>query len=174
MPRKPKSYSREQIYDMIKRTPSIRDKALIAITYLTAARIGEVLKLRKKDLRDDDDPDILVVKLMTEKRRREVPRLIPIYKKDPLYVYIERYLKTLPGENPRLFPITRQRAWQIMKYSGINPHSLRHSRLTEIAPYLPTQTHLFIFAGWKIPGPAETYIHLNYKSLIPYVKKVVE
>lgn len=122
---------------------------------------------------------VYVVKLYTLKRKKRVPRNIPIPVVDPL---APLFVDAVNGMEDRLFPISRQRTWYLLERAGVydfykeedemvpkNP--LRHARLSEISNYLnPRQVDRF--AGWKIKGTADRYLHLRWSDYVPALAKV--
>lgn len=121
---------------------------------------------------------VYVVRLITLKRKKRIPRNIPVPTIDPLGPFFIDRVKKM-GES--LFDITRQRVWQIFDRVGIydffkdhgypvpkNP--LRHSRLSEVNNFF-TRTQLDRYAGWKIKGTADRYIHAKWADfVVPLVK----
>jgi hypothetical protein len=116
---------------------------------------------------------VYVVKLITLKRKKRIPRNIPIPTIDPLAPLFVEAVKESKGS---IFGITRQRVWQIFKSAGIyafykdqgypvpkNP--LRHARLSEVSNVL-NRVQLDRFAGWKIKGTADKYIHLRWDDFV--------
>ncbi len=108
-----------------------RDHLLINLLWQTGCRITEALKLTKNDI----DTYNLIVKVLTEKKRTKKGR--PAYRMIPMSAELSNELASYAlTENiiDKLFDITRQRAFQIIKSvanrAGINkvhPHTLRHS-----------------------------------------------
>jgi integrase len=189
-------FSREKIVEIAKSIPKLyptnypfkeRDRALFCFLYLTGARVEEVVRgkkkfgVKKKDLEvvKIDGKDFLVVSLYTLKNRkhpmRKVP--IPIEKEGELVKYVLDYVKNLNSDD-YLFPFTKQRAWQIIrfilrkfkkksknKFMNAN-HYLRHCRLTHLVTiYDFTDQELVKFAGWSSSAPAVVYSHLRFKDL---------
>jgi len=130
----PTNYVRkEDFYKMLEYARNERDEMLLKFLWYTGCRISEALRTRVKDI--DFIDGILVIH---EGKTRTSTRSIPI-KRDflkELEIYIDKN-KLRP--NDRLFNITQQRAWQIIKdiseRSGVKtaggktvrPHTLRHS-----------------------------------------------
>ena len=117
---------------------------------------------------------VYVVKLITLKRKKRIPRNIPVPVVDPLAPLFVEAVKR--ESESSLFGITRQRVWQIFKKAGIysfykdqgypvpkNP--LRHARLSEVSNVL-NRVQLDRFAGWKIKGTADKYIHLRWDDFV--------
>lgn len=122
---------------------------------------------------------VYVVKLLTLKRKKRVPRNIPIPVIDPL---APLFVDAVHKMEDRLFPISRKRTWVIFTRAGIYdfykekgemvPKSpLRHARLSEVSNYLnPLQVNRF--AGWKIRGTADHYLHMRWADYVPALVRV--
>ena len=111
-----------------------RDYILLKILWTTGRRISEVLNLKAKDIEQDDPYAIFKI---LKKRNKNYHRRMPLYSethKEILWYIEEREY----GPEDYLFPITRQRAWQIVReYAeriGVyfigntkpHPHHFRH------------------------------------------------
>jgi len=122
---------------------------------------------------------VYVVKLLTLKRKKRVPRNIPIPVIDPL---APLFVDAVEKMEDRLFPISRKRTWVLFTRAGIYdfykekdemvPKSpLRHARLTEVSNAMnPLQINRF--AGWKISGTGDHYIHMRWSDYVPALVKV--
>jgi len=127
--------SPKQVYDLItsKAYPyawdrafyQTRDRALLALLYLTGGRISEVLRLRKSQF-DFVDPNFIIIKdMIVVKRKKSVVtregypiREVALPLKGRLAAFTELVVKYLDllDEDEKLFKFTRQRAWQIVYY----------------------------------------------------------
>lgn len=121
---------------------------------------------------------VYVAKLFTLKRKKRVPRSIPIPVVDPL---APLFVDAVHRMEDRLFPISRQRTWYIFRRARIydfykekeemvpkNP--LRHARLSEVSNYFnPLQVNRY--AGWKIKGTGDHYLHLRWSDYVPALVK---
>ena len=117
-----------------------RDRALLVTLYLTASRISETLLL-KKDQFNFSDPEFVVVedfKILKRKKKtlqkEGRPMVnIPFPKVGVLKPFTEMVLDYLPFSSNRLFPFTRHRAHQLVKYqTGMWPHYFRSQRLSQV------------------------------------------
>ena len=103
-----------------------RDRALMALLYLTCGRITEALSLKKSQFVMDEDPGFIIITNMIvvkrKKKQRKAPPIraeVPLPKEGPLAKFtklVVEYLNVLPGD-ARLFEFKRRRAWQIVKYT---------------------------------------------------------
>jgi len=110
-----------------------RDKALVAITYLLAARISEVLRLEKSQFYTEKTRIIVQSIALSKSRRKDKPRndlyrqeaWLPLEgKRAELTELVLDYLEIC--ETERLFPFGRIRAFQIIStITGEPCHWLR-------------------------------------------------
>ncbi len=109
-----------------------RDHLLINTLWQTGCRITEALKITKNDI----DTYNLIIKVLTEKKQGKKGR--PAYRMIPISAELSNELASYAlTENitDKLFDITRQRAFQIIKSIAnrvgitkpVHPHTLRHS-----------------------------------------------
>lgn len=161
----------------------LRDKALISMVYLTGGRVCEIVPNKKRGWRGltlgqlelvtmPNEKNIFLIKnLPTEKRKKLILRNIPIeYEREkPFIDVIDKYCGYLyQADATVLFPITRQRAWQIIK--KVNPewwlHLLRHWRFTDLAVNKDLKdSDLKLIAGWSDTRPAEVYVHMQWQDV---------
>lgn len=163
----------------IRTSKSLRDRALMSLCYLTAARINELLPkksieysgLKKSDIEFvmKKNQRIMLVSLINEKNQTRKNKELPIViEKDKEFVEIvEEYLNAI-DENDVLFPFTKQRAWQIIwKYLKMNPHFIRHIRLSHLVlMYDYPDQKLIRFAGWSDSRPSKHYLEMKWEDLI--------
>jgi integrase/recombinase XerD len=124
----------EQVKRIIECATNLRDKALLQLMWATGARVSEILSLKVSDLIWDEN----IVIIPTLKKGASPERRVSVNPKTMqlLSEYIQNYrLK----KNDTLFPITRQRVFQIVREAGkragidkvgekpLHPHHLRHS-----------------------------------------------
>lgn len=133
--------SKDEVAQMIEHATCARDKALIAVLYISGARISEVLNMLREDVKWDDNYLYLRIRPL---KRRDVgpllkPNILPIGITAPFAQYIIDWVKTRK-EGEHLFPgykqkMSRVRAWQIIKMLNPNtfPHFFRHTRASKLA-----------------------------------------
>jgi len=139
-----RTYSPEEIYELITaRTYPYRtwaphyhrrDRCFLALLYLTAGRIGEVLSLRKSQFNLEADPDFIIIQNMITEKIGPASANLPFREEFPLpragrlqpfTALVLEYLEEL-HEEERLFPFKRQRGWRIVKHiTGKWPHWFR-------------------------------------------------
>jgi len=114
-----------------------RDRALMALLYLTCGRISEVLSLKKKQFDLESEPDFIIVRnMIVVKRKKKAKRKsrairdeVPLPKEGPLAPFTKlvlEYLQLIENPEDKLFPIGRNRAYKIVRYvTGQWPHWFR-------------------------------------------------
>jgi integrase/recombinase XerD len=96
-------------------------KMLFTTLWFTGLRISEILSLKKKDI----DFQNYTLEALWQKSRKYHYRIVPMH--PTIKNMLEIYCANFKSED-KIFPITRQRAWQLSKkYFGGNPHRFRHS-----------------------------------------------
>lgn len=144
----------EQVRAIIDAAPSRRDKLLIETLWITGARISEIVGhkhgIRPQDLTVDGSENFIIMRTLKRTKKKKVKRGRKMVKitlpPPPRRVVVPRRLmnmlsafckNTLPDQ--RIFPISRQRAFEIIRRAGklagitrvgdkgLHPHHLRHS-----------------------------------------------
>lgn len=135
--------SPEEVGEMIKKADRARDECLIAVHYLTGARVSEIIELKREHITITDEE--LTIRFKARKKRTYGPLLKTdklIFSRDaPFTDRISDYLlENNFNDDDYIFPgrgehLTRQRVWQIIK--GLNPqtssHFFRHTRLNKLS-----------------------------------------
>lgn len=117
----PKYWDKEYINRMIELVNNHQHKMLLIFLWYSGVRITEAVSLRKQDI----DFEHYTMQLRWLKSRKYNHRIVPMHPE--LRSLLQLYTASLKAEN-RVFPITRQRAWQITrKCLNGHPHQLRHS-----------------------------------------------
>jgi integrase len=170
---------------------SPRDACLVSLTYLTGGRISEIVAIKTGDIKEEQiemkdgtKRKHLVIEMPNKKNRKRKFKTIPLsYIRDkalidcatPWIEYrrtqlgLEQSNKT-PSEwgemDTRLFAFTPTRGYQIIReITEMNPHFLRHLRLTECALTGMQLPNLQKMAGWTDLKPAQAYMELNYYDI---------
>ena len=114
-----------------------RDKALMALLYLTCGRITEVLSLKRKQFDLESEPNFVIIRNMivvkrkkkAKRKRRAIRDEVPLPKEGPLAPFTKlvlNYLNRIENPEDKLFPIGRNRAYKIVRYvTGQWPHWFR-------------------------------------------------
>ena len=117
----PSYWDRDFIHECLNNIEKPCDKMICSFMWFTGCRITEVVSLQKQSLNFKDH----LITIRWLKSRKYNYRVIPMH--PHLKGLLEIYTGTMKAEQT-LFPITRQRAWQIIqKYFKGHPHQLRHS-----------------------------------------------
>lgn len=114
-------WDRDEVNRLLERITNHEHQMLLRFLWMSGVRVTEAISLRKQDL---DLPNaIMRVRWLKSRKYRE--RVVPIHPR--LVDLLRLYTATMKAED-RVFPITRQRAWQIaQRHLGGKTHKLRHS-----------------------------------------------
>ena len=146
-----------EVVERLQKVKSRTYRNILAMQYIFGSRISEIVKMRKKDLTFDLDGS-LVAHIRTEKRRdghikvlavnpQNSPELMPLFK--DIFEYLNM-LKDLDDDaylfgDPEFHKVVRNgkeytdnklrmRVYYVaIKEAGLNPHLLRHARLSWLA-----------------------------------------
>ncbi|MBA7594647.1 Tyrosine recombinase XerC [subsurface metagenome] len=172
--------NQEEIRRIIEACDNPRDKAMVAVLYESAARIGEFLSLKIRNVDFDKYGGIILLPknqegLKTGSRRIRLIDTAP---------YLQGWINAHPKKNDPDAPlwlgnrgtalkITQTQAL-IKKYTAkagvkkrVHPHLFRHSRLTALAkmPYI-NEMDLRIIAGWtRDSAMPAVYLHLGGRDV---------
>jgi integrase len=114
-----------------------RDRALMALLYLTCGRITEVLSLTKKQFDFESEPNFIIIRnMIVVKRKKKAKRKsrairdeVPLPLSGPLAPFtnlVLDYLKLIENSEDKLFNFGRNRAYKIVRYvTGQWPHWFR-------------------------------------------------
>lgn len=117
----PKYWDKDYINQKIELVNNHQHKMLLIFLWYSGVRITEAVSLRKQDI----DFEHYVMRVRWLKSRKYNHRIVPIHPE--LKSLLHLFVAVLKAED-RIFPITRQRAWQLTrKYLNGHPHQLRHS-----------------------------------------------
>jgi integrase/recombinase XerD len=188
----------EEIERLIAVADNPRDKAFIGVLYYSGCRIGEIINLKIKHIQFKDY--ITELNVYGKTGARVIP-IIECSKllKNWLDMHTDRdnkeaYIWINTGTTKNLTDnkkgttlkynygshISIRRVADILQNAGrkanitkkLNPHNLRHSRLTYLAVKL-TESELKNFAGW-VAGSEEagTYVHLSGRDVSNSMNKI--
>lgn len=184
-----------EVIEMSKRYISPEDRAIFCMIYLTGGRVTEILMVRYDDINTYADHELGIVdtiKLFTLKNRDSKIRIVPLMKahgEQPMLDYLLEYIKiNWPKKDTGIYifdRFTRSNIWNRLTTQQtvsrathgiemieamnkrINPHYLRHCRLTHLVQHYGfNDSKLTYFAGWTNSAPAQVYVHLNWKDLV--------
>lgn len=167
--------TREEIKKLMQACNHTRNQAIVSTLYESGARSQELLGLKVKTVVFDKQGGVITLKGKGKRQRR-----IRLVESIP---YLQAWLNIHPfREKPDAplwystrsksgisYPYLYKLVVRLSKQAGIKkkvtPHVFRHSRLTELAKYLPEQK-LKLFAGWTPDSKmASVYVHLSGKDL---------
>lgn len=157
---------------MIDAADHPRDRALIALIYESACRVGEIMAMDVKDVTFDQYGAVIVVDGKTGMRRGRLITASPYLSQwidqhplhdrgAPLFVSFanSNYGARISEDGVRSIIRTLVKRAGIQKH--VYPHLFRHSRLTELASDF-TEQQLKIIAGWAGDSRmAAIYVHLS-------------
>lgn len=116
-----KYWEKDYIKQQISRIKNSGHKMLMTFLWMTGVRITEAITLRKQDIAFSNY--LMTVRWL--KNRKYNRRKVPLH--PHLKDILEVYTAAMKAED-RIFPISRQRAWQLVqKYFNGHPHQFRHS-----------------------------------------------
>lgn len=117
----PPYWDSQELNIMIFRTINHEHQMLLRFLWMSGVRITEAISLRKQDI----DLNNFVMRVRWLKSRKYRERVVPLHPR--LVDLLRLYTATMKADD-RVFPMTRQRAWQICtKNLGGKTHKLRHS-----------------------------------------------
>lgn len=178
--------SYQKVFDKIREfTPnnnaSLWKKPAILIMALTGARIGEILLLKKRDIKfygyhkrelhgDFTFADVASVQfnLFTEKNRKNKYRIVPVIKNDFFYEPLEaiyKYWKDVEYDDSFMFYRNRVSMWRCVKEvmgKDYYPHFMRHISVTNDTKAGISPSILKSKFGWTDLRPHAVYSHLNW------------
>lgn len=164
-----KYLSRDEVHEIIDamdatKKNGAKEKLLIIFMWYTGCRITEVINVRKGDI-DFLNKEIQIRWL---KNRKYYYRVMPIHPN--LKSFLELMTATLNKED-LVFPISRQRAWQIIKkhtewkYSWVHPHTFRHSFAVNYLRQADSANDLVILR--KLLGHGSILTTMKYLDIVP-------
>jgi len=153
--------------------------------YYTGARAGELIKIRKRDVRISEPPsDFIRITIHTEKNKRQKQRTVPIsftleHEGALLFAKVakmdegkEEFQRDVFCFKPHTFGWTEATFLRRMRqaineeYGGVAPHFFRHCRLTHMVTRFGYDSpELRKYAGWSDDRPASVYTHLKTEDL---------
>ncbi len=151
-----KYWDRDYINQRIDQVKNNSHKMLMRFLWITGVRITECIGLRKRDINFSD----YLITVRWLKSRKYNQRVLPMHPiiKDVLELYVAN-LKA----NDRVFPITRQRAFQITtQHLGGSPHKLRHSFAVN---WLRCKGDIVIL--YRILGHSKIQTTMEYLKIVP-------
>lgn len=146
-----------------------RERALIALLYVTGCRPIEALKLCRKDVdlvvAENEFGQFCTVKLYTAKQQHVkgfniAERRLKLFLDYPFIHYFLDYADAHTNPDAFLFPISRQKvhSW-VYKYSGklLCPYNFRHNRAYRMKQGGAMDEELYSWFGWRDSRSSSPY-----------------
>lgn len=160
-------------------------KAIIALLYLTGARISEILLLTPRNITDlEDEVKITVISKKRKKGKKEKgkpyehTRTLTFKKDSPFINHVLDFSLDCVmgfGLDEKMFRLSRQLVgyyiWKVSK--TVSPHCFRHSRLQKLADKGASTKQIQHFAGHASITSSEPYIE-GSEALIAPTKEMIE
>lgn len=166
-------------YKTMKHYFWMRDKALLALLFLTGLRVSEALTIKQKQTRIFENK-ILIVNVQTLKhgKLRDEIDLPKIGSLAPLTAYVEEWLQTVEEPEHYIFPrgaankflwktpLGRYRAfWIVKSQTGKFPHWARAVCATIYGKVIFHDAFdLKEFMGWRRLDSSSPYVQTNWKA----------
>ncbi|BBL63964.1 tyrosine-type recombinase/integrase [Methanosarcina mazei] len=171
--------TKDEAMKIVQHARNYRDRALIFLLWDSAARLSELLNLKKKDVYFDVQGATITVDGKTKQR---IIRLTDSFSDlDELYKKHtgkqDDFLFCLPDGKQLSAHGVENIVSRAAKRAGIDkkvyPHLFRHSKLTWLAKHKMMEMHMRIFAGWSEDSdmPA-TYLHLSNEDVQDIVMEI--
>ncbi|RXG25442.1 tyrosine-type recombinase/integrase [Leeuwenhoekiella marinoflava] len=163
--------SREEVIDLLKATPNLKHRTILALLYSAGLRIGELLALRC----DAIDLDRMQIHIKQGKGRKDrtvklAQTIVPL-----LLNYMESYGPThylIPGRDGQKYSAGSIRTFLkkscaragILK--AVTPHTLRHSYATHMMDHGVALRHIQELLGHAKPETTMIYTHFSQRDLL--------
>ncbi|HAE13664.1 MAG TPA: integrase [Bacteroidetes bacterium] len=169
--RLPNVLSREEVAILLKKTPNIKHKLLLSITYACGMRRGEVLELKLSDI--DLKRQVMYVRLGKGKKDRMIP--LPESIRLQLPVYFRAYQPTLylfegtesgkPYSEGSFQSVMKQALERCGIKKKVSLHTLRHSYATHLLEAGTDLRYIQELLGHSSSKTTEIYTHVSTRKL---------
>lgn len=177
--------TREELNELVGVIEDDMTRVLVKLIYLIAGRIGEIIKVRKKDFRFIQK-DLMIYRTIL--KRKDTPyeaTWVPL--EDSFLKEILDHIKTIEPKH-YIFPhrdvvfgwaynieptqhVSSRHARRLVgQATGKHPHYFRHLRLSHLAPYMTSPFQLQAFSHHAKVDSLSKYVHLMpsvYKDRVP-------
>lgn len=171
--------SPQEVERLMATATNLRDRLLVRIPWRTGVRVSELIGIKVSDI--DFENRAIVIKVLKQRKRDgkivERRRVVPVDQGtlDMVRDYLE-WRKQFPYQGDLLFPITRQRAQQIVQKLGrrvgitevgdpavsqrrkLHPHHLRHSFAIHCIKHGMSIERLQKILGYRSQSAQHNYI----------------
>jgi integrase/recombinase XerD len=152
----PKYFDREYIRERIQEITDHEDRMFILFLWMSGLRVTEAISIKKKDINIRDK--VITVRWLKSRKYNE--RNVPVHSN------LAQILAVYTGGmnlDHKVFPFTRQRAWQITKkWFDTNPHTFRHSFAVN---YLREGGNIVNL--YRILGHSKIQTTMEYLKIVP-------
>ena len=163
--------SKEEVLDLLQATRNLKHRVILALIYSSGLRIGELLKLKIKDI----DLDRNQVFVQQSKGRKDRTVILSEAIRPLLLNYLSTYrpkVYLIEGHNGGMYSSTSIRTFlkRSCKHAGISkhitPHTLRHSFATHMMESGVSLRHIQSLLGHSKPETTMIYTHVVQKDLM--------
>ena len=178
--------SPQEVKRLMAAATNLRDRLLVRIPWRTGVRVSELIGIKVSDI--DFENRAIVIKVLKQRKRDgkivERRRVVPVDQGtlDMVRDYLE-WRKQFPYQGDLLFPITRQRAQQIVQKLGrragitevgdpavsqrrkLHPHHLRHSFAIHCIKRGMSIERLQKILGHQSPTTTSVYLQYSVADL---------
>lgn len=151
-----------EVVETLKNCYELEVQAAICVMWITGCRVGELVLLKFKDLKDKQK--YVEINMPTLKQRKTVlPRRTVLFPKNNLfYTIFKNYVNSIHPKfaDRQLFECSPHHIWFMMKKANPNiyPHLFRHSRATILSNDIDIFDLKYAF-GWASMDMPQRYVH---------------
>jgi site-specific recombinase XerD len=167
----PTVLSQEEVLKIIQVTKNLKHRVIIALLYSSGLRIGELIRLKLKDI----DLERMQIKIVKGKGRKD--RFVGLAKSflPLLHNYLNTYLPKeflVEGQNGGMYSESSIRKFLMKstRHAGIRKkvtaHTFRHSYATHLLENGVALRHIQELLGHAKPETTMIYTHVKQKSLL--------
>jgi integrase len=165
----------EEVEQLIRKAPSLQDRLIIELLSEVGGRLGELHKLRIKDIQfetvNGKETAILVLTGKSGTRRRRIYQAVPDLRtqinNNPGHDNPDASLLLLANGKPMTDDSFYQRVRMMGKeilHRNIHPHQFRHTAATKDSRFYTDREMMQIY-GWKSPTMVGVYSHLSSRDV---------
>ncbi|KXB05190.1 hypothetical protein AKJ49_01320 [candidate division MSBL1 archaeon SCGC-AAA382A03] len=166
-----------KVSEMIEKADSPRNKALVAILYLTGCRNNELVTIRRKDIDLLENGVRIRVKYSKKKdgsKLKDKKHELFVGENAPFLDHILEYVRGFEDPDEHLFSgygeghLSRRQVRNItsdLSNGEVHPHLFRKNRINDLIGKGASEFQLVIFEGWSDPRPAKDYMKRSSKNI---------
>jgi len=180
----------DEIQKLVDSYPDPQHKALVAVLYDSACRVGELVGLKRRDVVCNNG--LWTISVDGKTGVRNIPLTLSTIYLEP---WFNRYHPSKNDDAPLFISMCHRGLnkkmderkllitgiWQILKRGKkasdikkkVHPHILRHSRLTWLSDHGMSENMMRIYAGWSNGStmPA-VYLHTNPQDVVKKINEI--